>query len=118
VANNIQSGFPLDSHNSAPALSNDQTTLYVLIKNSANGGGYLVGLDSSNLSTKYSVQLKDPRNGGNAIILDDSTASPMVAPDGDVYIGVYANGTRSRGFLLRFSGDLSVTKTPGRLGRG
>lgn len=116
LANNIQSGFPLDSHNSAPALSNDQSTLYVLIKNGPSGGGYLVGLDSANLSTKYSVLLKDPRNGNNAIILDDSTASPTVAPDGDVYIGVYASGTGSRGFLLRFSGNLSVAKTPGGFG--
>ena len=39
----------------------------------------------------------------------------LVAPDGDVYIGVFGNPANngSRGFLLHFSGDLSVTKTPG-----
>jgi hypothetical protein len=70
------------------------------------------------LQTKFSVFLKDPRSGNPAGIPEDGTASPMVAPDGDVYFGVLGtpadNG--SRGFLLRFSGDLSITKTPGAFG--
>src|SRR5262249_44851973 len=63
--------------------------------------------------------LKDPRFGqaNNAAISDDSTASPTVAPDGDVYFGVLANpGNGSRGFLLRFSSDLKEEKTPGGFG--
>jgi hypothetical protein len=41
----------------------------------------------------------------------------MVAPDGDVYFGVLANPNNgSRGFLLRFSADLTVEKTPGAFG--
>jgi hypothetical protein len=40
----------------------------------------------------------------------------MIAPDGDVYFGVLVPNNGSRGFLLRFSGDLSVTKTPGGFG--
>jgi hypothetical protein len=65
------------------------------------------------------VFLRDPRGGGanNAGISDDSTASPTVAPDDDVYLGVQGNpGNGSRGFLLRFSRDLSVEKTPGGFG--
>src|SRR5262249_37740588 len=84
-----------------------------------NGNGYLVGLDSTTLATKYSVRLKDPRNNNanDAVILDASTASPMVAPDGDVYIGVFASTYMgSRGWLLRFSGDLAVEKIPGGFG--
>src|SRR5262249_9693245 len=105
LAGNVVPGQPdmtFDSHNSAPALSNDQNTLYVLIKNNENGNGYLVGLDSTTLATKYSVRLKDPRNNNanDAVILDASTASPMVAPDGDVYIGVFASTYMgSRGWL-------------------
>ena len=117
AANN--SSITNDSHNSAPALSIDESTVYVVAKQSTGWSynGYLLGLDSTTLTNKYRVLLKDPRSGRNAGILDDSTASPMVAPDGDVYLGVFSNPDNgSRGFLLRFSGDLSVTKTPGGFG--
>jgi len=108
-----------DSHNSAPALSIDESTVYVVAKQSTGWSynGYLLGLDATTLTNKYRVLLKDPRSGRNAGILDESTASPMVAPDGDVYLGVFSNPDNgSRGFLLRFSGDLSVTKRPGGFG--
>ena len=40
-----------------------------------------------------------------------------VAPDGDVYFGIFSNPDNgSRGFLLRFSSDLTVEKTPGGFG--
>jgi len=106
-----------DSHNIAPALSNDETTIYVVAKSSTSSNGYLLGLNSTTLQTKYSVLLKDPRNGNPAGIPDNGTASPLVAPDGDLFFGVFAvpnNG--SRGFLLHFSGDLSIEKTPGAFG--
>jgi hypothetical protein len=107
-------------HNSAPALSNDERTLYVVVKSqTTNAYGYLLGLDSTTLETKYKVFLRDPRNNSvnNASITDDSTASPMIAPDNDVYLGVFANPNNgSRGFLLRFSSDLAVAKTPGAFG--
>src|SRR5688572_3163538 len=107
----------LDSHNSAPALSNDETTLYVLAKASGSEQGYLLGLDSTTLAPKYRVFLRDPRNGNGAGILDNGTASPTVAPDNDVYIGVLGNpGGGFRGWLLRFSADLTVEKTPGAFG--
>jgi Bacterial Ig-like domain (group 3) len=105
------------SHNVAPALSNDGSTVYVVVKWSTNNSyAYLLGLNSNTLATKYSVFLRDPRNGNPATVPDDATASPTVAPDGDVYFGVTAANSGSRGFLLRFSGDLSVTKTPGGFG--
>jgi hypothetical protein len=108
-----------DSHNVAPALSNDGTTLYVVVKWATDARYcYLLGLNSTTLQTKYSTFLMDPRSHNGAGVPEDGTASPMVAPDGDVYFGVLAtpadNG--SRGFLLRFSGDLSVIKTPGGFG--
>jgi hypothetical protein len=109
-----------DSHNSAPALSRDETLLYVVVKSATiTTYGYLLALDARTLETRHRVFLRDPRGGGqnNAGISDDSTASPTVAPDNDVYIGVQGNpGNGSRGFLLRFSGDLSVEKTPGGFG--
>ncbi|HWN96571.1 MAG TPA: Ig-like domain-containing protein [Methylomirabilota bacterium] len=106
-----------NSHNSAPALSNDQTTLYVVARNNISDEGYLIGLDSTTLAPKHRVFLTDPRNDQGAIISDESTASPTVAPDNDVYIGILGNpGNGSRGFLLRFSGDLTIEKTPGGFG--
>jgi len=109
-----------DTHNSAPALSNDESTLYVAVKSgSTETYGYLLGLNASTLSLKYKVFLKDPRNSNanNATLLDDSTASPMVGPDGDVYFGIFGNPANgSRGFLLHFSGDLATEKAPGGFG--
>ncbi|HEY6348885.1 MAG TPA: Ig-like domain-containing protein [Candidatus Angelobacter sp.] len=109
-----------DSHNSAPALSNDGTTLYVVVKGaSTDTYGYLLGLDSTTLATKFKVFLKDPRsnNANNAQMLDDSTASPMVGPDGDVYFGIMGNPFNgSRGFMLHFSSDLTVEHPPGGFG--
>jgi hypothetical protein len=114
-------GDPLitrDSHNVAPALSNDGKTVYVVAKGPFADYAYLVGLDSTTLATKYSVFLRDPRNNRGAGVPDDGTASPMVGPDGDVYFGILAelpfNG--SRGFMLHFNSKLSVEYTPGAFG--
>ena len=106
-----------DSHNSAPALSNDEATLYVVAKSSSASTSYLLGLNSTTLDPKYRVSLKDPRNGNSASITDDSTASPTVAPDNDVYFGILGNpGGGFRGFLLRFSSDLATQKLSGAFG--
>jgi hypothetical protein len=110
----------LTSHNAAPALNHDETTLYVVVKSPASSAyGYLLGLDATTLQMRHRVFLRDPRNNrvNGASLSDDSTASPMVAPDGDVYFGVQGNpGNGSRGFLLRFSADLAIDKTPGAFG--
>lgn len=108
--------------NAAPALSINQQTLYVVAATSGYGGGYLVSLNSSTLALTPSVaplQLMDPQ-GGAATVAYDSTASPMVGPDGDVYFGVLeANCCAShnaRGWMLHFSSNLQTTKTPGSFG--
>ena len=106
-----------DSHNCAPALSNDGSTLYVAVKGPTAYYGYLLGLDSSTLATKYRVLLRDPRNGNYAGVLDDSTASPTVGPDGDVFFGVLGSpNSGGRGFLLHFSADLRTQKPPSGFG--
>jgi hypothetical protein len=107
-----------DSHNAAPALSNDESTLYVVAGNtSTRYYAYLVALNTADLSTKSEVFLRDPRNGNPGGLLDDGTSSPMVAPDGDVFMGVFGNPYNgSRGFLGHYSGDLSVTKPYGGFG--
>src|SRR5579871_2243658 len=108
AASDSQIGY--DTHASAPALSNDGSTLYVAVKSQTSDSSYayLLGLDSTTLATKYKVFLKDPRNNNAnaATILDDSTASTMIGPDGDVYFGIYGNPANgSRGFMLHFSSD-------------
>jgi hypothetical protein len=106
-----------DSHNCAPALSNDGSVVYVAVKGAVSAYyGYLLGLDNSTLATRYKVLLRDPRNGNYAGIMDDSTASPVVGPDGDVFFGVYSNPNNGRGFLLHFSPDLKTQKPPGGFG--
>jgi hypothetical protein len=112
------SNIAFDTHNAGPAASNDQSTVYVVVKSASadSSYSYLLGLDATTLTTKYKVFLKDPR-GNNATILDISTASPMVGPDNDVYFGIYGNPANgSRGFLLHFSSDLTVEKAPGGFG--
>lgn len=104
--------------NCAPALSRDGRTVYVAVSNGVNG--YLLGLDAATLKPKYKVRLKEPSNGSDAVVSDDSTASPTVGPDGDVYFGV-VSGTlparhNGRGWLLHFNATLTREKVPGSFG--
>ena len=108
--------------NAAPALSNDGKTVYVTVGNgpsSIAATGDLVALNSSTLAPQSTVALKDPKTGSNAWLPDDGTASPMVGPDGNVYIGVLENpfpANHDRGWMLSFSSNLSQTNTPGSFG--
>ena len=107
-----------DSHNVAPALSNDGATLYVVVKSATTSNyAYLAALNSTTLATRSAVFLRDPRNSNGAGVPDDGTASPMVGPDGDVFLGVMGNPYNgSRGWLLHFTGDLSAQRVPGAFG--
>jgi Calx-beta domain len=104
---------------SAMALSNDGSILYLGVRN-VNTVYYarLVGLNAATLTPHYiSGLLLDPRNGNNAGVYTDSTASPVVAPDGKVFYGVMANPDNgSRGWMLQYSADLATEGTPGGFG--
>ena len=109
--------------NSAPALSPDLGTLYVAVNaNPASGtvqGGYLLALDSTTLALRNRALLIDPGSGTLARVSDDSTASPTVGPDGDVYFGVLETvfGTHNgRGWLLHYDATLATRFTPGGFG--
>ena len=80
--------------------------------------GYLVALDSASLATTASVRLKDAHNpAADAFLFDDGTASPMVAPDGKVYIGVLENPlVSSRGWTLQFNPNLTSSGAAGAFG--
>lgn len=125
VAANVaanQTGAVSTAMNSAPAISNDTKTLYVAVKTIPASGtsvGYLLALDSTTLATKSRVALNDPSTGAPATISDNSTASPVVGPDGDVYFGVLESVTPAhddRGWLLHFDSTLSLSKTIGAFG--
>ncbi len=100
--------------NCAPALSNDERLLYFAVTT-----GDLLALDSTNLSRIASIALLDPR-GGPATISSDSSASPTVGPDGDVYLGVLEGDCcyshNDRGWLLHFDALLTRRKLPGSFG--
>ena len=101
----------------APALSTDGRTIYVAVSNGASGS--LVGLDAATLAPKYRSALLDPASGDGAWVSDDSSASPTIGPDGDVFFGVLENPFPShndRGWLLHFSADLTQIRTPGSFG--
>jgi hypothetical protein len=108
--------------NSAPAVTSDGKTLYVAVSNGPSGyssTGDLVEVNAQTLAPIRAVALTDPKTGNPAVIPDDATASPLIGPNGDVYMGVLENpfaSNNDRGWLLHFSGDLLTVKTPGAFG--
>jgi hypothetical protein len=109
--------------NSAPALSPDLSTLYVVVNTSPPAGehpwGMLLALDARTLGTKARVELRDPVTGARAWLSDNGSASPSVAPDGDVYYGVLESNTPAhnfRGWLLHYGATLGATRLPGSFG--
>jgi hypothetical protein len=93
--------------NSAPALSNDGTKLYVALQGSTD---YLVAIDAATLAPQHRVTLT------HGSINDAGTSSPTVGPDGHVYFGVLRFDNHFRGMMEHFSPDLSQTFTPGSFG--
>jgi hypothetical protein len=102
----------------APAISADQKTVYVVVKGTGIEGR-LLALDSTSLALKGKTSLIDPVTRSPARVSDDSTAAPMVGPDGDVYYGVLETVQgqhNARGWLLHFDATLAQSKTPGSFG--
>jgi hypothetical protein len=103
----------------APALSQDGSILYIAVSSGDFGFGYLLALNSKTLAVINRVRLTDPSSGFDATVTDESSASPTVGPDGDVYYGVLESPFpfhNDRGWLLHFNRDLSVQKIPGSFG--
>ncbi len=110
-------------HGSAPAVTRDGKTVYVAVNDSGGWGfgvGYLLALDAKTLATRASVRVKDPKVPANdAFLNDNSTASPTIGPDGDVYFGVLENpfpSNHARGWLLHFDRNLVPVGPPGAFG--
>jgi hypothetical protein len=106
--------------NCAPALSNDERIVYIGTSSGAEyGTGYLASLNAETLAPIGHAALLDPR-GGLATVSTNSTAAPMVGPDGDVYFGVLetpcCSSHNARGWMLHFDSALTQTKIPGSFG--
>jgi hypothetical protein len=102
----------------APALNDDENTVYFSVQ-LRNGGGYLVGIDPVTMETKYRTRLIDPASGNDAILGGQSTASPTIGLDGDVFFGVLSNPEEAhnkRGYLLHFDKTLTTSKVAGSFG--
>jgi hypothetical protein len=109
------------AYNCTPAVTSDGQSVYVGANSGYWGPGYLCLAQAATLTPTNSVSLLDPRQGyGTAVVIDDSTASPTIGPDGDVYYGVLEGGpypsNHGRGWLLHFNGGLTATKLPNAFG--
>jgi hypothetical protein len=63
------------------------------------------------------VVLSVPNSGTGVELINVSTAAPMVAPDGTVFMGVFADDyDGSRGFMTHYSANLATEYTPGAFG--
>ena len=118
--------------NVAPAIAPDGT-IYTISRAHFNSRyAYLVALDP-NLSPKWSASLRDRFNDGCNVLLppngtpggcragagtgvdpsdnttgagralDDSSSSPLIAPDGTVFYGAYTRYNYARGHLMHFT---------------
>ncbi len=111
----VSGGTGTPALGSVPALSNDNSIVYVAI-NGSNGPN-LVGLNATTLAPEYAVVLSVPNSGTGVELINVSTAAPMVAPDGTVFMGVFAdNYDGSRGLMTHYSANLATEYTPGAFG--
>jgi hypothetical protein len=105
--------------NCAPALSADESLVYVAMRGNTSSPGLLLALRTADLSTRAGVAPVDPITAQPSSISLNGTSSPMVAPDGRVYYGFTGTpfGTNaSRGWLMQFDSLLVPTGAPGAFG--
>jgi hypothetical protein len=114
LGTNFQSAI-MPAYNGAPALSNDGTALYIGLTD-GQSTGYLVKLATSNLKLMAKATLWDPSiHAAQAPLIAESSAAPMVGPDGHVFVGVFGNQWReSHGWLLQFDSNLSQVASNGK----
>jgi len=120
--------------NSAPAIAPDGTIYTVSSAQFSSRTSYLLAVNPD-LTPKWATSMRDrftdgcnvllPPNGspngcrvgaatgvdpaqnrpGAGRVIDDSTAAPIVAPDGSVFIGVYTRYNWAQGHLMKFGAD-------------
>ncbi len=88
--------------NVSPAISADGKTLYTSsVAHFADYDAYLIAVNSD-LTPQWHTSLSNLANGVTGIILDQSSATPVVLPDGNVVYGVLVPDS-SRGAMLKFT---------------
>jgi hypothetical protein len=92
----------------------DQKTLCVAV-NWPSAKGYLLALDTATLQVKSKTLPRDPQTGAPARVTGDSTASPTVGPDGDVFFGCWRPCRTS---TMRAAGCCISSRNPHRDRRG
>ncbi len=103
--------------NCAPAFSPDGSTGYLAVTTGAQS--FIVGFDAATLKPLYRHRLRDPQTQQPAAVFADSSATPTIGPDGDVFYGVLGNPLQrhdDRGWLLHFNSHLTKVRTPGSFG--
>jgi hypothetical protein len=134
VPPNTKCGSQRSALNLAPAISADGSTVYTVSRGHFwPRSGYLLAVNSADLSLQWSTSLQDllddgcnillppdgepggcsiygatgvdpTQNGlGGGIVNDQESASPVVAPDGSVLIGTNGAYNYGRGHLLKFT---------------
>jgi hypothetical protein len=132
VPGTVQCGTQRPGLNLAPAVAPDGTIYTASVAHLTSRTSYLVAVNP-NLTPKWIASLRDrlndgcnvglPPNGtpggcragapngvdpaqnrpGAGRVIDDSTASPIVAPDGSIIYGTYTRYNYFQGHLMRFS---------------
>jgi len=108
-AMNFDTNLSRPAMNAAPALTTDGTSIYVAL---AGNDNVLAKLATKTLKVTDHVLLIDPSvPGQQALLINESSASPMIGPDGHVFMGVFGNQWReSHGWMLQFDENLSPTE--------
>ncbi len=105
--------------NCAPALSNDGSTAYVALVSDNLQHPVLAGFDAATLTPEFRHGLRDPQTHKPAELRENSSGTPTIGPDGDVFYGVLGNPISrhdDRGWLLHFDAHLRTVRTPGSFG--
>jgi len=109
----IDSTLSRPAMNAAPALTTDGNYIYVAL---TGNNPWLAKLSTKDLTSSKSVQIIDPSiPGANAYLINESSASPMIGPDGHVFMGVFGNQWReSHGWMVQYDGDLNANDASGK----
>jgi hypothetical protein len=132
VPGTVQCGTQRAPLNSAPAVAPDGTIYLVSVAHLWSREAYLIAANPD-LSHKWHVSLRDrlmtgcnvtlPPNGtpggcragattgydpaqnrpGAGRVIDDNTASPVVAPDGSIFYGAFTRFNFDQGHIMKFS---------------
>mgnify|MGYP002400349495 CR=1 FL=1 len=88
--------------NVAPAVSVDGQTIYTVSRaHFFSNYAYLVAVNA-NMKPKWQTSLRAVAPNVTGWVVDQSSSTPAVAPDGSVFYGAFG-GDNSRGYLLKIS---------------